>query len=142
MVRALRQKPDKRTVSEKKNILVVEDELMIGLHIKVDLEAAGFRVIGPVSSVEGGLSAIRDEDIDAAVLDLKLYNEWSLSIAQALADQNIPFLFLTGSRIGAMANRFKGVTILCKPIMTRTLHKHVQKMVASQIQPEVQRRSA
>ena len=43
MVRALRQKPDKRTVSEKKNILVVEDELMIGLHIKVDLEAAGDR---------------------------------------------------------------------------------------------------
>lgn len=109
-------------------ILILDDELMIGLHLKLEVEKLGYAVVGPVSSVDGAMAVVAQEDISAALLDLQLYGELSLSVAQALADRGIPFLFVTGSRIGPMANSFKGVRIISKPVDFKKLAAHLEEM--------------
>lgn len=122
--------------------MIVEDELMIGLHLKVDLEAMGYGVVGPISSVEGALAALEQETIHAAVLDITLYDELSLPVAQTMSDRNLPFMFLTGSRIGRMADKFDGVTILSKPVIFNELETYVRAMLDQTSEPQTARKRA
>ncbi|MEQ9314719.1 MAG: response regulator [Henriciella sp.] len=115
-------------MSKRPRILIVEDELMIGLHLKLELEKMGYGVVGPVSTVEGAMAVMAQETIAAAVLDLQLHGELSLSVAQTMSDRGIPFIFVTGSRVGPMANSFQGVRILSKPVNFKKLATHLEEM--------------
>ncbi|MGB3626016.1 MAG: hypothetical protein WA989_09310 [Henriciella sp.] len=108
---------------QRPNILIVEDELMVGLHLKVEVESFGYAVTGPVSSVEGAMAALDQENIDAAVLDLQLYDELSLSIAQALWQRGVPFVFVTGLGVGTLPETYDKVRILRKPVDFRQLKR-------------------
>lgn len=115
-------------MAERPRLLIVEDELMIGLHLKLEIEKLGYSVVGPVGSVDGAMAAMEEETISLAVLDLKLYGELSLSLAQTLNDRGIPFIFVTGPRIASMAHKFPGVRILSKPIDIPELARHLNEM--------------
>lgn len=108
-------------------ILIVDDDLMVGLHIKVEVEAMGYSVIGPVSSVEGARAVLRDEDetVAVAILDVNLHHENSLTLAQDLWERRIPFIFVTGSRLGLMQRQFPQVAILPKPVDFRALQQQL-----------------
>ena len=106
-------------------ILIVDDDLMVGLHIKVEVEAMGYGVIGPVSSVEGARAVLREENVAVAILDVNLHNEDSLTLAQDLWKKRIPFVFVTGSRLGLMQRQFPEVAILPKPVDFRALRQHL-----------------
>jgi DNA-binding response OmpR family regulator len=74
-----------------KHVLVVEDSRIIALEVASTLEAAGVRVVGPVSTVEEGL-AHAENGIDAAILDLDLAGFSSAPIAARLKERGIPIL--------------------------------------------------
>ena len=77
-------------------VLLVEDNFLVGLSLKSIIESYGCNVIGPVASVEEGLLSIEQEGIDQAVLDINILGGTSVPIAEALHSRNIPFLFVTG----------------------------------------------
>lgn len=79
-----------------KRVLIVEDELLVALMIEDFLEEFGCTVIGPCSSVEAALLAVRTEAPDLALLDVNLSGERVYPVAEALAERRIPFLFLSG----------------------------------------------
>ncbi|WP_300381440.1 hypothetical protein [Henriciella sp.] len=111
-------------------ILIVEDELLMGLQFKHQLESAGFETIGPVSSVAGALAVIEQEDVSAALLDYKLHKENSLPIAGELSRRGLPFAFVSGNMRHQPAE-FAGVSLLRKPVPSGALLESLRRLMAN-----------
>ena len=77
-------------------ILVVEDEPLLAWELELALADAGATVIGPARTLSIGCALAQQEDLTAAVLDVRLGKEDSAPIAAALYEQGVPFLFHTG----------------------------------------------
>ena len=97
-------------------ILVVEDEALIGVEIVFVLEEAGATVIGPATTLAAALDVINKQQLDAAVLDVRLGTEESGMAAQALVERGVPFAFHTGHGDGVMLSSWPGRPILRKPV--------------------------
>jgi CRP-like cAMP-binding protein/CheY-like chemotaxis protein len=80
-----------------KRILVVEDDQFLALHIQAVLRSLGFEVLGPAPSLESGLRLAEADDLDAAVLDVRLdQGQKVYPVARMLQKRSIPFSFMTG----------------------------------------------
>lgn len=79
-----------------RQILVVEDELIIAWQIQAIVESLGCAVAGPVSSVGAALALLRTTTPDAALLDVNLQGATVLPVAQECQLRNIPFVVITG----------------------------------------------
>lgn len=77
-------------------ILVVEDEMLIALLIEEMLQELQCEIIGPVSSVEEAIAAMRARPLDGALLDMNLNGESSSRAADELNERAVPFLLVTG----------------------------------------------
>lgn len=77
-------------------ILVAEDELLILLAIEGMLHDIGCEVVGPVATVAAALSAIRENDLDGALLDMSLHGERITPAAEELVARGVPFVLCTG----------------------------------------------
>lgn len=77
-------------------VLVVEDEYLIALEMEALLEELGCEVIGPASSVKKALSLLDLERPGFAILDVKLGNDRSTSVAEVLVEMNVPYVVTTG----------------------------------------------
>jgi CheY-like chemotaxis protein len=108
-------------VLDGRRILVVEDELMIADMWGMALVEAGCKIVGPFPRVGLALGAIaRETVIDAAVLDVQVRGENVLPVADALAEQGIPFLFTTGYGPSGVPAPHRGRPILTKPCSLMT----------------------
>lgn len=83
-------------------VLVVEDETLVALQLQGDLEDEGHEVVGPAMSLKQGLLLATEENIDAALVDVRLGRDTSAAIADKLLARNIPFAFATGYSDAAM----------------------------------------
>lgn len=84
--------PAKDANERRLSVLVVEDELFIGLELKACLEDAGFLVLAPVGSVRDALNLIAKRRPDAAVLDVNLGREKVTPVAERLNLLDVPFV--------------------------------------------------
>ncbi len=102
---------------EGRQILVVEDDYLIGYDFAASLEGLGAKVLWPVGNVDDALDLLLEtEGIDAAVLDLNLGGELSYPVADALAERGITFVFTTGYDKSMIAARFSEVMRFEKPV--------------------------
>ena len=76
-------------------VLVVEDETLLAETLCDLLVGAGCQPVGPAANVAIALSLIETSRIDAAILDVRLMDEMSFSVAYALRARGIPLMFLT-----------------------------------------------
>ena len=74
-----------------KTVLVVEDEFLIAMDLQVLLERHGWRVIGPVATVQGALRLLEDELPSVALLDVNLGNQLVTPVAESLKARGVPF---------------------------------------------------
>jgi DNA-binding response OmpR family regulator len=72
--------------------LVVEDEFLIALDLGLLLERHGWRVLGPVATVEGALCLLDRETPDVAVLDVNLRAGTVLPLAKVLRARGVLFV--------------------------------------------------
>jgi DNA-binding response OmpR family regulator len=98
-----------------RRILVVEDEALVAMLVEDALIDAGFAVIGPARTVSQALEMLKADPPDAAVLDLNLGGENSVSVADALAARAIPFLVATGYGAAGLPAHLKHIPVLPKP---------------------------
>src|SRR5258708_1573750 len=96
-------------------VLVVEDEPIIALDIRQQLDDAGSEVLGPVTSVANALQLIAEPGCDVAVLNVNLGSETSEPIAQKLQASGKPFVVLSGYPTDNLAPSLKGATFLRLP---------------------------
>lgn len=98
-----------------KSVLIVEDEFMIAMGYAMHLEAMGATVVGPVSSVPQALAMVRNQPIDAAVLDIDLQGTKAFMVADELMERRIGFVFASGYDEVVIPERFSGVIRCAKP---------------------------
>jgi DNA-binding NtrC family response regulator len=115
-----------------KRVLVVEDEFLIALDIETILESVGTEV-KTANRVDQALAIIKsDGPFDAAVLDLKLDRETSITIAERLHADGVPFVFLTGAA-GDVATvaQFANAPVIGKPFDSDTLFSALKQAISS-----------
>jgi two-component sensor histidine kinase/CheY-like chemotaxis protein len=112
-------------------ILVVEDETLVALQLQGDLEGEGHQVVGPATSLKQGLTLAEEEDIDAALVDVRLGRDTSAAIADKLLARNIPFAFATGySDVGMLPDHLHQVPKLGKPYVIGDIRRILGSLIA------------
>jgi DNA-binding response OmpR family regulator len=111
-------------------ILVVDDEPLISMLIEDWLDELGCEVVGPARSVEHGLDLAGNADLDAAILDVNLAGQNSVSVANALKLRGIPFAFATGDSGVDKTSGFADPILLNKPFDFEQVKAVVGKLLA------------
>lgn len=113
-----------------RRILVIEDEALVAMLVEDALLDAGFGVIGPARSVAEAMALLEAEAPAAAVLDLNLGGETSLSVADVLAERGIPFVVATGYGAAGLPAGHRHVPVLPKPYDPADLTEALERLCA------------
>ena len=108
------------------SVLVVEDDYFIAIEMCSALRAAGADVIGPARDLETGLAAIRQEQIDCAVLDINLRGRMAFQLATDLRSRGIPAIFATGYDVSMIPAELADVPRLEKPVDLTALCRAIE----------------
>lgn len=90
---------------------------MLAQDLADQLTGAGCTVVGPAPTVQQALDQIDGIALDGAVLDVNLRGERSFPLAEHLAHDGVPFIFLTGyDSVTVFPERFRDSPKLTKPV--------------------------
>ena len=104
-------------------VLIVEDDVMIRMLIEDMLNDLGFAVAAEAARVRDALAAVKNTDIDVAILDVNLSGETTGPVAEALAAQGTPFVFATGYGEHGLPEQFRDRPLLKKPFQIDSLKR-------------------
>lgn len=110
-------------------ILVVEDEVIIGMMAQDMLEELGATVLGPAMNVAQGVSLAETGGLDAALVDINLDGKRSDAIVEVLDRRGIPFVYTTGYGKGAVEDR----PVLEKPYTADALARALEQALAHKV---------
>jgi CheY-like chemotaxis protein len=108
-----------------RRVLVVEDEMLIGMLLEDMLTDMGHTVVAIIPRVNEALATARSEEFDIAILDVHLNGQAVFPVAEALIERGIPFVFATGYGERGLPEQYRSRPILQKPFamddLARTL---------------------
>jgi PAS domain S-box-containing protein len=111
-------------------ILLVEDEPLVALQVKNDLEMAGHQVTALAASVDEALNSIDNTDFDIAFLDIRLGDSLSTEVAGKLLERGIPFIFGSGfDDDSILPPRLRKIPRLTKPYETGQVSQLLSDLV-------------
>jgi two-component system cell cycle sensor histidine kinase/response regulator CckA len=115
----------------KKRIVVVEDESVVALDIKKNLESLGYQVAGIVATGEGAIDEAAKTNPDLVLMDIRLKgNMDGIAAAELIRAQNdIPVIYLTAYADQDTIKRAKLTEpfgYVLKPLDTRELHSTIE----------------
>jgi DNA-binding response OmpR family regulator len=99
----------------RKRVLLVEDEVLIGMMVASMLEELGFEVAGTATRIEEAARMARELPLDAAILDMNLAGVRVDRVAEELAQRGVPILFATGYGAAGPDDIHRGRPALAKP---------------------------
>jgi len=111
-------------------LLLVEDEIVVGMFMQELLESIGYRSTEPIGRLSDALAAAERERFRGAVLDMNLNGEIVYPLAELLAKQKVPFVFVTGYAPRSVDPRFTDVPILQKPVLQEDLAATLERVLA------------
>jgi PAS domain S-box-containing protein len=114
--KAAQEEPVKPITFAGNRVMIVEDEALVALALREALDEMGFSVLGPFNRISEAMVALRNHRVDAAVLDVNLGGEMIYPLADVLAADRVPFVFITGYGAEEIEPRYAKVPILQKPI--------------------------
>jgi CheY-like chemotaxis protein len=109
--------------SAKRRVLVVEDEMLIGMLLEDMLTDLGHEVAAIVPRLKDALTAVERESFDLAVLDVHLHGESAFPVAEALIAKRVPFVFATGYGERGLPETYRGRPVLQKPFAKDDLER-------------------
>lgn len=112
-------------------ILIVEDEPLIAMMLEDFVESLGHQVSGTPDSVDDALAAVGQGGFDIAILDINLRDNlpgWP--VADALADNGIPFLLASGGQIDSPPDRHAMTPYLAKPFTLGSVKEAIEEALA------------
>jgi PAS domain S-box-containing protein len=107
--------------SDMPSILLVEDEILVGLLMQEMLQEMGYSVGEPCRTLKDALLAASSGQFAGAVLDMNLAGEAVYPVAELLKTRNIPFVFVTGYAPDAVDKKYSQVPIIQKPVSGEAL---------------------
>jgi DNA-binding response OmpR family regulator len=98
-------------------ILVLEDEMLIALHLHEELLASGHEVLGPAGTIEEAQQLLDSHDaIDFAILDANIDGAAPIGLVRKIAARAIPFAYLSGYDEAYIRDNLPKGPILAKPL--------------------------
>lgn len=108
-----------------KRVLIVEDEVLLALHLEDMLTALGHEVVGHAMRIDMAMELARESDIDFAVLDINVAGTDSFPVADILRHRGIPFAFATGYGAEGLADGYRDFPVLRKPYSQEDLERTI-----------------
>jgi CheY-like chemotaxis protein len=105
----------------KQRVLVVEDEMLLGILIEGMLTELGHEV---------ATIAARVSTFDLAILDLRLQGESVVPVADALTAKGLPFMFATGYDRNGLPEAYRSKLVLQKPFSQNDLQRALDSLAA------------
>jgi CheY-like chemotaxis protein len=112
----------------KHRVLVVEDELLLGILLEGMLTELGHEVATIAPRVSNALAAVESESFDLAILDVRLQGESVVPVADALAAKGLPFMFATGYGRNGLPEAYRGKPVLQKPFSQSDLRRALDSL--------------
>ena len=110
-------------------VLLVEDQLLLGMSIANLLEDVGCEVVGPFAHVTTALAVALREPLDAAILDVYLADQSVEPIARVLDRRHIPFAVVSAYPRQTMPPSLQARPFLGKPFMDMEIKSLVSGLV-------------
>lgn len=109
-------------------VLLVEDSLIIAMDAEDILTRMGARRVVVAATVRQAEEEIARDSFEAAVLDVNLGQETSLSLAEVLRAAGVPFIFATGyGEQLRLPDGFEQVPVVQKPYTTGSVGQAIGK---------------
>jgi len=116
---------------ENKRILILEDDPLLDLDLEDYFTEQGAKVVGPVSSVEQALQAVK-KGIDGAVLDLNLRGVYSYPVIDALAKTGTPLVVCSGyAELPDTRGELSNIVLLPKPCDLKVMKARLLEQIAA-----------
>jgi CheY-like chemotaxis protein len=111
----------------KLTVLIAEDEFLIAADISRVVSQLGCNVLGPAGDLSDVLGIIREEKVDAALLDVSLSGgEKVYPAAAQLRGRRVPFAFLTAYGREGVDPEFEQEALINKPFMEEDLRHFIE----------------
>jgi DNA-binding NtrC family response regulator len=105
-----------------KRVLVVDDDFILLKELESILIGAGAEIAGLCQSVKDALNIIDEDDLAAAVLDVRLEHETVEPVARELSRRGVPFVFYTAhAETEPIRSEWPECKIINKPAQHRTI---------------------
>jgi CheY-like chemotaxis protein len=111
-------------------ILLVVDDVITALDLQRLLHEAGYRVVGPATTVGEIQRMVQRGDIDCAILDLDVDRRAPLPIADLLAFAEVPFVYLSTGGLRLAPSRHRHRPVVEKPFTRESLISALEKAMA------------
>lgn len=107
-------------------LLIIEDETLIALHLKIGLQKAGYAVVGPAVSGREAILLTQQENPDILVVDIRLMGDMDgIEAAQQIRDFSAArIIFTTGYQDADLKQRalvLNPLAYLIKPVNWRDI---------------------
>lgn len=113
-------------------VLIVEDQMLIAMHLEQILYEAGVKTIVTAASCTDAMHRLQDFAPGIAILDVNLGTETSEQIADELVARKIPFVFATGyGEGGIIPSRFAHVPVVRKPYQSTAIIAQVTQLLTT-----------
>ena len=112
-------------------ILIVEDSIFVLMMLEAVCEDLDWQIVGPAMRLDEALRLATHEPIDAALVDVNLYDEFSWPVAAALMTRGIPFAFGTGyDATLTLPAAFASAPVMPKPYLAADIQRQVLALLA------------
>ncbi|WP_336332586.1 HWE histidine kinase domain-containing protein [Pseudomonas putida] len=112
-------------------VLILEDQLVIAVGLEQILNDAQVKEVITASSEDEAMRLLASRKPDAAILDVNLGTGTSISVADELVRQQVPFLFATGYGDNInIPGHLKQVAVVRKPYDANAILVSLQRLLA------------
>ena len=112
------------------SVLVIEDDYDLARDTGRALAEAGGRVLGPVGSEAQALALVARKAVRCALVDINLGEGARFTVADALQERGVPFVFVTGYDDHVIPERFDAVERVRKPAELRQVVEAAARLCA------------
>ncbi len=110
-------------------LLVVEDEVLIGMLLEDMLSDLGYEVVGVAAQVAQAAKMAREAAFDAAILDVNVNGQPVYPVAAILRERGVPFLFASGYGARGLPPEFRNCPVLQKPFQQGSLETELAALL-------------
>jgi CheY-like chemotaxis protein len=117
-----------------KKILIVEDERILAVSLKMDLEDAGYVDITMVTNCEDACHAVEEKGPELILMDISINGDKTgIETAELISEiSNVPVIYLTGET-DAETRRKAELTPNCKGYLTKPVKMELLEPLMQQI---------
>lgn len=96
-------------------MLIVEDEVLIGIVLEDILDLLGCTVTSNAATIADAERVLDSDAFDVAILDVHVSGEPVYPLADKITARGLPIVFATGASADTLPERFRTCEVLEKP---------------------------